>query len=194
MNYKSKNFNWDDVPFEKLGSETRRKRLLKEADYKCTQCFFSKTRENGATILEIDHIDGNHKNNSKENLRLLCPNCHALTHNYRNWNRKKNTKTSSRIRNGNTAYKEISEKYESLKDRNKQENFRLELCIKEFYDDMLIKDKTYFEKRSNRASFVKVVKEKFRFHFSTAHIRRARDRYELSLLNASSTSELHTFL
>lgn len=28
--------------------------------------------------LEIDHIDGNHHNNSPENLRQLCPCCHAL--------------------------------------------------------------------------------------------------------------------
>ena len=29
--------------------------------------------------LELDHIDGNHWDNTFENLRILCPNCHAQT-------------------------------------------------------------------------------------------------------------------
>lgn len=37
--------------------------------------------------LDIDHIDGNHKNNTENNLRLLCPNCHALTTNFKNLNK-----------------------------------------------------------------------------------------------------------
>lgn len=28
--------------------------------------------------LDVDHIDGNHKNNCKENLQTLCANCHRL--------------------------------------------------------------------------------------------------------------------
>lgn len=36
--------------------------------------------------LELHHIDGNHLNNNKNNLILLCPNCHALTDNYRSKN------------------------------------------------------------------------------------------------------------
>ena len=33
--------------------------------------------------LEIHHVNGNNTDNRLENLRLLCPNCHALTSNYR---------------------------------------------------------------------------------------------------------------
>jgi hypothetical protein len=29
--------------------------------------------------LELDHIDGDAGNNNYDNLRVLCPNCHALT-------------------------------------------------------------------------------------------------------------------
>lgn len=33
--------------------------------------------------LEVDHIDGDWRNNSAENLRFLCPNCHSTTDTYR---------------------------------------------------------------------------------------------------------------
>lgn len=32
--------------------------------------------------LQVDHIDGNHRNNKFENLRLLCANCHCQTETY----------------------------------------------------------------------------------------------------------------
>jgi len=37
--------------------------------------------------LELDHINGNNKDNQLKNLPLLCPNCHALTPTYRGRNR-----------------------------------------------------------------------------------------------------------
>jgi len=39
--------------------------------------------------LELDHIDGNRSNCALTNLRLLCPNCHALTGTYRGKNRRR---------------------------------------------------------------------------------------------------------
>ena len=37
-------------------------------------------------VLELDHKDGNHTNNSEKNLRHLCPNCHSQTDTYKNKN------------------------------------------------------------------------------------------------------------
>ena len=63
------------------------KRHLAEVngDY-CSVCGI--TEHNGLPIvLECDHIDGNHKNNTVDNLRLICPNCHSQTDTYKNKNK-----------------------------------------------------------------------------------------------------------
>jgi hypothetical protein len=38
--------------------------------------------------LELDHVDGDKTNNQLDNLRMICPNCHALTPTYRGKNTK----------------------------------------------------------------------------------------------------------
>jgi hypothetical protein len=36
--------------------------------------------------LELDHINGNERDNRKENLRLICSNCHSFTPTYKGRN------------------------------------------------------------------------------------------------------------
>ena len=70
-------------------SDFVRQYLLEEADYKCTECGWGKPNpKNGIIYLEIDHIDGSRENGYKENLRVLCPNCHTLTDTYKTLNKK----------------------------------------------------------------------------------------------------------
>jgi hypothetical protein len=60
----------------------RRHFLIRERGHQCESC--SNSEWLGIPIaLELDHIDGNPDNNTAENLRLLCPNCHAQTEFYK---------------------------------------------------------------------------------------------------------------
>jgi hypothetical protein len=73
-----------------ISSHKLRLRLLKENvfEHKCSSCSLESWLEKPIP-LELDHKDGNHENNKLTNLRLLCPNCHALTSTYRGKNKSK---------------------------------------------------------------------------------------------------------
>lgn len=74
---------WSGGTSRKL-SNTIRNYLLKINDYKCSKCGYDKTHpDDGNTILEINHINGDGSDHSLENLEVICPNCHALTSSYR---------------------------------------------------------------------------------------------------------------
>ncbi len=73
--------------------------FLEKYGEKCSKCGWNKRHpKSGNVPLDIDHIDGNSENNLEKNLRLLCPNCHSLTPNFKNFNKgkgrswRKNTK------------------------------------------------------------------------------------------------------
>lgn len=69
--------------------------LIDEADNKCTKCGWNEINPfTNKVPLEIDHIDGDADNNLKENLRVLCPNCHSLTSTFKNIGNRKSSRNN----------------------------------------------------------------------------------------------------
>jgi hypothetical protein len=64
-----------------------KRRLIAEGIkvHRCEGCG-GETWNGGPIPLELDHVDGRRDDNRIENLRLLCPNCHAQTDTYRGRN------------------------------------------------------------------------------------------------------------
>lgn len=80
------------------GSSELRKRLIKEELLKniCNECGQLPEWNGKPLTLQLDHINGDHSDNRKDNLQILCPNCHTQTE---TWGTKrfKQTKTPKPI-------------------------------------------------------------------------------------------------
>lgn len=81
-----------DVTKYKYGTVLRNGQALRDLSIlqgrKCQNCGLAEWNQQPIT-LEVHHIDGDHLNNSLENLILLCPNCHSQTSNYKIRNKRK---------------------------------------------------------------------------------------------------------
>lgn len=65
-----------------------RRYLSRRFGEKCSRCGWAERHPITKRIpIEVEHIDGNYKNNRLDNLTLLCPNCHSLTETFRALNR-----------------------------------------------------------------------------------------------------------
>lgn len=66
----------DDKKFMKSAEWKKiRKRILERDDSTCRYCGIKRT-----THMQINHIDGNPKNHSDDNLEVICSSCHKITH------------------------------------------------------------------------------------------------------------------
>lgn len=80
------NFDYSRFTYGKvMKSANAKDALVALRGHKCENCGL--TQWLGDDIpLEVHHLDGDHLNNEMSNLKLLCPNCHAKTENYRGKN------------------------------------------------------------------------------------------------------------
>lgn len=64
-----------------------KKFILKEQNNKCSMCNCETIHNNKELVFILDHIDGNAANNTRENLRLVCPNCDSQLDTYKSKNK-----------------------------------------------------------------------------------------------------------
>ena len=66
----------------KSTARTIRQYLIERNIYECVVCGNQGEWQGHPLPLQLDHIDGNPKNNTLDNVRWLCPNCHCQTDNW----------------------------------------------------------------------------------------------------------------
>lgn len=94
--YQSKQIveEWKRNPDSSIGAGYKlkgpiRKYLIEKSQNVCSKCGWGEINPYTNNVpLEIHHIDGDCSNNVEENLQVLCPNCHSLSHNYKGANKK----------------------------------------------------------------------------------------------------------
>ncbi|OAH15158.1 hypothetical protein STSP_15380 [Streptomyces jeddahensis] len=75
----------EDILIQHDGKRRTRTRLLRRAlrdagvPEECAECGIGPEWLGKPMTLEVDHINGDWSDDRGENLRLLCPNCHATT-------------------------------------------------------------------------------------------------------------------
>lgn len=74
--------DWKEGILTVTNPQVTRRLFLEFVEYRCSNCSLS-SWNNKPITLDLDHIDGDSSNNTFENLRFLCPNCHSQTDTYK---------------------------------------------------------------------------------------------------------------
>lgn len=84
-------YTFDEIfrPGSGISSPTIIRFILKNnlLPYLCAVCGLSGTWRNKPLKLRLDHINGDHNNNTFSNLRFICPNCDSQSSTYLGHNR-----------------------------------------------------------------------------------------------------------
>jgi 5-methylcytosine-specific restriction endonuclease McrA len=89
--YDNDSFMLNLVKNSKLSSKTLKRGLIFNSliKHKCTGCGITTEYNGKPIVLQLDHINGINDDNSLENLRWLCPNCHSQSDTFSGRNARK---------------------------------------------------------------------------------------------------------
>lgn len=102
---------------ETLNFRAYKKFLIFTYGNKCMNCGWGEKNETTNKVpIHLEHIDGNHKNNTLDNLKLLCPNCHSLTSTYGFLNKGNGRNERQRYRNSlkKKTMEELIDEYKKI--------------------------------------------------------------------------------
>jgi len=81
-----------NISGDRLKQKLIKEKILEEV---CSACGLKPIWNDKKLVLQIDHINGDSKDNRIENLRLLCPNCHSQTDTFAGKKLKKTNKCNN---------------------------------------------------------------------------------------------------
>lgn len=85
---KEREIRLNTLTWNELKKSEHRERVDLEQNGKCSMCGIDKEWNGMPLKFELDHINGDRTDESRENLRLVCPNCHSQTDTYKIGNNK----------------------------------------------------------------------------------------------------------
>lgn len=82
------------LPFDQLSNTAKRERIFEEQNGVCAICSIPPMWNGSKLIFQLDHIKGRQHGDERNNLRLICPNCHSQTETFTS----KNASPAGRVR------------------------------------------------------------------------------------------------